>query len=213
MLSSILVSPVAERNELEPVAAIQAHSNGINALAFSADGKLIASASDDGLVKLWDTAAKKQVAILRGHASSVYSVTFSADGKMLASAGTDRTVRLWDVPDKALRYALIGHRDWVPTVAFAPSGKTLISGSFDNTFKVWDASTGKELASITTTHTNAVRLVAFSNDGKTLATDGGQEVKLWEVASWKERMTLDHGRNWAGAAGFTPDGKTLVNTH
>jgi WD40 repeat protein len=110
----------------------------IFSVAFSPDGKTLASGSLDGQIELWEVATGKLQATLKGHEDDVQSVAFSPDGKTLASASHDGTVKLWDVASGKEQATLSGHHFWVWSVAFSPDGKTLASGSYDRTVKLWD---------------------------------------------------------------------------
>src|SRR5262252_5917002 len=116
-----------------------------NSVAFSPDGRWLASGSNDNTVKLWEASSGKLVRSLEGHQDSVSSVAFSPDGRWLASGSNDKTVRLWDASSGRLVRSLEGHRRLVRSVAFSPDGRWLASGSDDNTIKLWEVETGAEV--------------------------------------------------------------------
>jgi WD40 repeat protein len=108
-------------------------------VAFSPDGKILASASgdSDGTIKFWDSATGVAQDTLDGHGDGVRSIAFSPDGSLLASASKDHSVRLWDLAT-GVHYILRGHSRWVLSVAFSPDSKLLASGAEDKMVKLWD---------------------------------------------------------------------------
>ena len=124
------------------------HTGAVMSVAFSPDGKTLASASWDNTIKLWDTATGQELRTLTGHTYWVAAVAFSPDGKTLASGGWDKTVKVWDVATGELKRTLSGHTGWVYTIAFSPDGKFLASGGNDHAVRLWDTATGRELAGL-----------------------------------------------------------------
>jgi WD40 repeat protein len=172
-------------------APLQGHTQAVNTVAFSPDGKTLASGSDDHTIKLWDVQTGKVRATLTGHTGRVLSVAFSPDGKTLASGGWSgpepvlgRATKLWDVQTGKER-ATLQHSDPVGAVTFSPDGKTLASGGSDATIKLWEAATGQERATLQGGNTGPVSFVAFSPDGKTLASDGNYIIKIWDMQPYK----------------------------
>jgi len=172
------------------------HKSGVNSIAFSPDGKYLASASFDKTIKIWDIKAGKEIKTLTGHKSSVLSVAFSPDGKYLASGSVDETIKIWDIKAGKEIKTLTGHKSSVISVAFSSDGKYLASGTI--LIKIWDIKSGKEIKTLAG-HKSDVNSVAFSPDGKYLASASSDKtIKIWKLKSFdtksikKELNILEH---------------------
>ncbi|MEG4797561.1 CHAT domain-containing protein, partial [Microcoleus sp. LAD1_D1] len=190
---------------------LEGHSNSVFSVAFSPDGKTLASASRDKTIKVWNLQSQKPIATLPGHSDWVISVAFSPDGKTLASASYDGTIKLWNLQSQKPIATLAGHSEGVISVAFSPDGKTLASASRDKTIKVWNLQSQKPIATLAG-HRDWIKSVAFSPDGKTLASASGDKtIKLWNLQSQKPIATLAGHSDSVESVAFSPDGKTLAS--
>jgi WD40 repeat protein/serine/threonine protein kinase/energy-coupling factor transporter ATP-binding protein EcfA2 len=196
-------------------AFLSGHHDAVRSVAFSPDGRLIASGSRDGAIMVWDAATRRALGQpLTGHTDRVNSVAFSPDGRLLASGGADNTIRLWDVATGAPRgQPLTGHEDAVWSVAFSPDGKTLASGSSDGTVMLWDVETGERLMPPLTGHQDEVYTVAFSPDGQRLASAGADMmIILWDVSTGEPAgESLSGHEDWIYSLAFSPDGRLLAS--
>jgi len=191
--------------------SFKGHTDQVNSLAFTPDGKTLASASNDGTAKLWDVTKGQEQVTLYGHHGRNYCVAFSPDGRLLASCSDDATVRLWDVATRRHRATLAGHSKRVRSAAFSPDGKTLATAGWDSTVRLWDVTTGRERA-LSLSHPGWVNCVTFSPDGTLLASCGSDAtVKLWDAATGRERATLRGHTSQVEAVAFSPDGKWLAS--
>jgi WD40 repeat protein len=188
------------------------HTAEVSSVAFSRDGTLLASASFDDTVRLWNPDTQKQLGQpLVGQRSQLFTVALSPDGKVVAAGGYDQTVQLWDTKTQQRIKTLPGQRGRVNSLAFSPDGKLLASGSDDPRVMVREAAAPYAVHYIDA-H-SAVFTVAFSPDGKSLAT-GGQDgtVRLWNPTTQRQiGQPLDGQGEQVNSVAFSPDGKFLAS--
>jgi hypothetical protein len=168
------------------------HEDIIHDLAFNPAGSLLATASYDRLVKLWDLTANKASHELKDHSDSVYGVSFHPDGKLVASVGADRAIKVWDTATGVRLYTLSEATDWLYCVAWSPDKKHLAAAGVDRSVRIWqaDAKDGRIIHSAFA-HEGAVLRLGYNSDGKTFYTMGEDGiVKVWESASCRDLRTL-----------------------
>lgn len=181
----------------------------VSALAFSADGKRMASASFDNTVRIWDLAAGRELHQCPVGAT-VHAVAFSADGRLVAAACDDRAVRIWDADNGQQARRLDGHGGAVHAVAFSPRGRLVATGAADHTIRLWDADTGKHLRTLDRQE-GPVEALAFAPDGSALAATGDGTIRLWDPESGRERRRWKAHTFRVTSLAFSPDGKTLAS--
>ncbi|WP_030782043.1 WD40 repeat domain-containing protein [Streptomyces sp. NRRL S-920] len=202
------------------------HTGAVYLTSFSPSGRLLATASYDRTVRLWDVTdpsrPKHLGKPLTGHKSWVSSAVFSPDGQTLASASDDGTIRLWDLRDpgrpRPLGSPLPGRGGTIYLVAFSPDGRTLATAQDDHTVGLWnvaDPGRPKALGTLTGS-TAAVRSVAFSPDGRTLAAGGDDSaIRLWDMADPRRPKrvgkALKEHTSGVHSVAFSPDGDTLAS--
>jgi WD40 repeat protein/beta-lactamase regulating signal transducer with metallopeptidase domain len=182
------------------------------ALAYSPDGRVVASAGDDAVVELRDVATGRVTRRLLGHHDAVSCLAFSPDGRTLATGSYDRTVKLWNVASGREQLTLTGHTNWIFAVAFAPDGASLASAGHDKTVRIWNAATGRPTAALAG-HSASVRALAFAPEsgGWMLASGGSDSVVLiWDLRARSVRTRLAAHQGTVRALAFAPDGTTLA---
>jgi len=190
------------------------HSSMVWSVAWSPDGKMIASTSGDKTVQVWDAANGNLLYTYVGHTDSVYSVAWSPDSKRIASASYDKTVQVWDAIDGYFPTTYAEHTGWVWSVAWSPDGKYIASGGGDKTVQVWDAITTDNLY-VYSNHTGDIHDLAWSPDNRHIASaSADQTVQIWDALSGSLLYTYRPYNTmpstpWAVA--WSPDGKRIAS--
>jgi len=207
LFTALTFQPAIER-------LVSGHSGGILDIAFSADGKRMATGGTDHTVILYENIDDLNLTHqLRGHKDAIYSVAFSPDGAVLASGSKDGTIRLWDTSSgEQILFPLTGHGGAVYSISFSSDGKMLVSGGEDKTIRLWDITTGKPLGKPKGGHTQIVTSVSFSPDGKYFVSAGlDANVIVWDAktgALYGKVLTKGLGPVWSIA--FSQDGRVLA---
>jgi WD40 repeat protein len=187
------------------------HTQGVTGVTYSPDGKRLATACLDRVVRLWDAATGRLQAALVGHQGAVVGVAFDPTGRWLVSASQDQTVKLWDVDEGREVHTLTGHVGPVTAVAVSRDGRHVASAGGDGTVRLWDPDAAK-LVRAWSAHEGHVHRIAFSPDGAWLATAGeDRAVALWDVATGRERFRSTGHTRAVTALAFSPDGRRLAS--
>jgi WD40 repeat protein len=212
-----VVGSSSDASDLNPRTLIGSQ-DAVNSLAFSPNGKILASGGDDAIVNLWDTATGKKVNTLRGHDASVFadssgtrgsvnSVAFSPDGRLLASGGRDSVI-LWDTTSGEKMKSLGSNA--VNSVAFSPDGRLLASGGRDSII-LWDTATWEKMKEFQG-HTRPVKSIKFDPASKLLASGSNDRtIAIWDTISGKKLHTLDTHSRFVQSIDISPDGRLLAS--
>ena len=213
-----------EASSLPGIATMTGSGASVNGVAFSPNGRLLATGDGNGTVRLWDAVTYRQLGRPLGadnHNAAVYAVAFSPDSKLVATASRGGVVRLWDVAThREVGAPLGGGSTSVYSVAFSPDGDILAAGRGDGTVQLWDVATHQQVGdSLTVVPGSEILSVAFSRDGRTLATAAttygsistSGTVRLWNVSSHQQIGKPLATFPWSvNSLEFSPDGKSLA---
>jgi GTPase SAR1 family protein len=187
------------------VRTLEGHKLEVRTLAWSPDGRTLASGSPDGTVRFWDSFRGEAVGQLEGAFEHNYAVAWSPDGRVLAG-GDREAVVLWDPLRRKPLGRLVGHNHGVYAVAWSPDGRMLASGSGDDTVRLWEWDTGRQ-TNVLEGHTRTVRCVSFSSDGRLIASSSEDgTVRLWRCDTWKTVAELAEptSKEWPSKLDFHP---------
>jgi len=197
--------------ETLPIQTLSDSALEIYSVDWSPDGSQLASASVDGVIKIWDTTDWSEIRIITEQ-GPVKSVSWSPDGSKLATASEAENdnyiILIWDMSNGAELYQLNGHSGPIESVSWSPDGLKLASGSLDTTIKIWDTSNGIELQTLTE-HVGAPFSVAWSPDGSKLAS-GSEDYIIYDTTDWSVLKTIQQ-QNSIRSVTWSPDGSKLAS--
>ncbi len=190
-------------------AILKGHTDRINNITYSSDGKLIASASNDKTARIWNASNGALLQILHGHNTSVNSVQFCPNDQLIATASNDHTIKIWDVETGTLLKTLNGHNDNVNYAAFNNDGTLIVSASDDNTIRIWDTETGTVLRAIE--QSGRINSAIFSPNGQLIAsTSDNNQIKLWDSSLGTLVNTLYGHSSPIQYLEFSPNGRFIT---
>jgi WD40 repeat protein len=193
------------------IRTMQGHKDCIYSIAWSLDGKLVASGSYDKMVKLWDATTGKELRNLQDHIDAVFAVAFSPDGKHLASASQDRTVKIWDVATGRRLYTLSDALDGLTSIAFSPSGDQVAAAGYDKTIYIWRlAEDDGHLIQSLIADEESLLALAWSRDGKMIVTASADGSIRFRDSKLDMIGVVDKQPDWVEALDISPDGKWLA---
>lgn len=184
----------------------------ISALDLSTDGKLLASASLDKTVQVWNIKKRSKLTTFKGHKAAVKTVAFSPDAKTVASGDVKKKIKLWDVSSRRERVTLTGHTSGIRALVFSPDGDTLVSGSHDGTIRFWNPVTGKEIATFASGHKKSVKSIAFTENDTNLAIVAyNGTIDVWSLKNHRHLKTFADGQsNLTQAFALSSDAKLFA---
>jgi len=193
----------------------KAHNNWINTIAYSPNGRYLASGGWDNLIKIWDAQTGNCVKTLKGHQSAILDIKFSKDGKTLISSSQDETIKFWSIASGKLVHQITGHSGWIMSISLDAKESILASGGSDETISLWDIATKQDTALEINRflgHKDYVRSLDFSPDGNILASGGDDnKLKFWNLKTGKEIYEIEGHTSWVRSVKYSPDGKLVAS--
>lgn len=192
------------------IRTLSGHTNLVNSVAFSPDGEVIASGSNDKTVKLWNLARGEELISISEHKMPIIAVAFSPDGSLLATASRDKTVRLWDGKTGEDLEPLNSEKLAVTAISWSPDGQTLAIACQDQTIELWDVTTREQNTTVEVS--SKIKAIAYSPDGSLLAMGGRDKtIQLRNLLTGETSLTLSGHKMAINAVCFSPDGSVLAS--
>jgi hypothetical protein len=208
-VSSDRTAKVWDASSGQQLRTLRGHSDAIYAVAFSPNGRRIATGSFDETAKVWDADSGRELLTLRGHTDWIWSLAFSPDGRRIVTGCRDHTAKVWDT-ESGTNLLTIKGPEMISSVAFSPDGRRIVTGCSDHTARVWDTESGTNLLTLRG-HSDQVWSVAYSADGQRIVTGcRDNTAKVWGAATGEELLTLKEHSSSVHCVAFSPDGRRIV---
>jgi WD40 repeat protein len=187
------------------------HTDAVNRLAITPDGRKVVSASFDRTLKVWDLDSGTALQTLTGHTDAVKAVAVTPDGRWIVSGSKDQTLKVWDLERGLNLTTLSGHTGMIETVAVTPDSRRAVSGSWDHTLKIWDLESKKELYTLIG-HAGHVEAVALTPDGRlAVSASSDKTLKIWDLDQGIELYTLAGHTDGVAGVAVTLDGRHAIS--
>lgn len=187
------------------------HKNALSVFATTAENDILAAASYDGSISLWNVEEMKKTDVLKGHSDYITSMDISSNKRFLISGSRDKTIRLWELQTGQCIYSLSGHKHWVEKVKFSDDGRKIISGSRDGTITIWETKSGDVVHNLTN-HTDIINnLEIVPQKEQIISTSHDRSIRIWDIETGKCLYTLERHREHVSCIAIVPNSPYIVS--